>query len=69
MLAAGDRVTGVTVHIVDERFDSGPILARVTVPVEDGDTVDSLAARVLAQEHMLFVETLRRIERGELELP
>ena len=69
VLAAGDRVTGVTVHVVDEQFDSGPILAQVSVPVEDGDTVDSLAARVLIQEHLLFVETLQRIERGELGLP
>lgn len=69
VLAARDRVTGVTVHVVDEQFDSGPILAQVTVPVEDGDTVESLAARVLIQEHLLFVETLQRIESGELELP
>ena len=69
VLAAGDRVTGATVHVVDERFDSGPILAQVPVPVEDGDTVELLAARVLAQEHLLFVETLQRIETGDLKLP
>lgn len=68
VLAAGDRVTGVTVHVVDEHFDSGPILAQVVVPVEEDDTVDSLADRVLIQEHLLFVETLQRIERGELKL-
>jgi phosphoribosylglycinamide formyltransferase 1 len=69
VLAAGDSVTGVTIHVVDEQFDSGPILAQVEVPVKKDDTVDSLAARVLVQEHLLFVETLQRIERGELELP
>ena len=69
VLAAGDSETGVTIHIVDEQFDSGPIIAQVTVPVEKDDTTESLAARVLAQEHLLFVETLQRIERGELELP
>ena len=69
VLAAGDRVTGVTVHVVNEQFDSGPILAQVPVPVEDGDTTESLAARVLTQEHLLFVDTLQRIESGELELP
>lgn len=69
VLAAGDSVTGVTIHVVDEQFDSGPILAQVTVPVEKDDTTESLAARVLAQEHLLFVETLQRIERGELKLP
>jgi phosphoribosylglycinamide formyltransferase-1 len=69
VLSAGDSATGVTIHVVDEDFDSGPILAQVTVPVKKDDTVDSLSARVLAQEHLLFVETLQRIERGELELP
>ena len=69
VLAAGDSVTGVTIHVVDEQFDSGPILAQVTVPVEKDDTTESLAARVLAQEHLLFVETLQRIERGDLKLP
>jgi phosphoribosylglycinamide formyltransferase-1 len=69
VLAAGDSETGVTIHVVDEQFDSGPIIAQVTVPVEKDDTTESLAARVLAQEHLLFVETLQRIERGELELP
>ena len=69
VLATGDSETGVTIHVVDEQFDSGPIIAQVTVPVEKDDTTESLAARVLAQEHLLFVETLQRIERGELELP
>ncbi len=69
VLAAGDSVTGVTIHVVDEQFDRGPILAQVTVPVEKNDTTESLAGRVLAQEHLLFVETLQQIERGELELP
>jgi phosphoribosylglycinamide formyltransferase-1 len=69
VLSAGDSETGVTIHVVDEQFDSGPIIAQVTVPVEKDDTTESLAARVLAQEHLLFVETLQRIERGELELP
>jgi len=69
VLAAGDSVTGVTIHVVDQQFDSGPILAQVTVPVEKDDTTESLAGRVLAQEHLLFVETLQRIERGELDLP
>ncbi len=69
VLAAGDRVTGATVHIVDEQFDNGLILAQVNVPVEADDSAESLAARVLVQEHLLFVETLQRIETGDLELP
>ena len=61
VLAAGDRVTGVTVHLADEEYDRGPILAQREVPVVRGDTVDSLAARVLEAEHALYVETLARI--------
>jgi phosphoribosylglycinamide formyltransferase-1 len=68
VIAAGDRVTGVTVHLVDEEYDRGPILARREVPVMRGDTVDSLAARVLEAEHALYVETLARIARGEIRL-
>jgi phosphoribosylglycinamide formyltransferase-1 len=68
VLAAGDRVTGVTVHLADEEYDRGPILAQREVPVVRGDTVDSLAARVLEAEHALYVETLARIARGEIRL-
>jgi phosphoribosylglycinamide formyltransferase-1 len=68
VLAAGDRVTGVTVHLADEEYDRGPILAQREVPVVRGDTVDSLAARVLEAEHVLYVETLTRIAHGEIRL-
>jgi phosphoribosylglycinamide formyltransferase-1 len=68
VLAAGDRVTGVTVHLADEEYDRGPILAQREVSVVRGDTVDSLAARVLEAEHALYVETLARIARGEIRL-
>lgn len=54
VLDAGVRVTGVTVHLVDERFDEGPILAQWPVPVLPDDTPDALAARVLAMEHRLY---------------
>jgi len=68
VLAAGDRMTGVTVHLADEEYDRGPILAQREVPVVRGDTVDSLAARVLEAEHALYVETLARIAGGEIRL-
>jgi phosphoribosylglycinamide formyltransferase-1 len=68
VLAAGERVTGVTVHLVDERYDSGPILAQSEVPVLEGDTVDSLADRVLVREHELYAETIERIVQGEIDL-
>lgn len=68
VLNAGERQTGVTVHLVTEEYDRGPILAQVTVPVEPGDTPDTLAARVLIQEHILYSATLERISTGELKL-
>ena len=62
VLAAGDRETGVTIHEVTPELDAGPILARERVPVLPGDDAESLAARVLAAEHRLLVETLVRLE-------
>jgi phosphoribosylglycinamide formyltransferase 1 len=54
VLTAGVRVTGATVHLVDERYDEGPILAQWPVPVLPGDTPETLAARVLRVEHLLL---------------
>jgi formyltetrahydrofolate-dependent phosphoribosylglycinamide formyltransferase len=54
VLASGARISGATVHVVDEEYDRGPILAQWPVPVEPGDTPESLAARVLAVEHQLL---------------
>jgi phosphoribosylglycinamide formyltransferase 1 len=68
VLKAGETVTGVTVHVVDELYDHGRILAQCEVPVLTGDTVESLAERVLRQEHRLYPDTLRRIAAGEIEL-
>jgi len=69
VLAAGETVTGVTIHIVDEQYDHGPILSQVEVPVLPGDTADSLAARVLSQEHRLYPDTLQKISDGRIQLP
>ncbi len=68
VLAAGEHVTGATVHVVDERYDAGPILAQREVPVLEGDDADTLAARVLQTEHRLYVETLERIVHGDIDL-
>lgn len=59
VLASGARLTGVTVHLVDEQFDHGTIVAQWPVPVRPGDTADSLAARVLAVEHRLLPAVVR----------
>jgi phosphoribosylglycinamide formyltransferase-1 len=61
VLAAGDPETGATVHEVTADLDGGPILAQVRVPVRPDDDPETLAARVLAAEHRLLVETLRSL--------
>jgi len=68
VLAAGEKVTGVTIHIVDENYDTGPIINQCQVPVLEGDTVDSLAERVLRHEHVLYAETLQKICDGRIVL-
>jgi phosphoribosylglycinamide formyltransferase-1 len=57
----GVKVSGCTVHLVDEGLDSGPIVAQRTVPVLDDDDSDRLAARILEQEHQAYPEALRRL--------
>ncbi|MGI9180308.1 MAG: phosphoribosylglycinamide formyltransferase [Longimicrobiaceae bacterium] len=69
VLDAGVRVTGATVHLVDERYDAGGILAQWPVPVLPGDTAERLAARVLAIEHLLLPRVVEEVARGQVELP
>ena len=57
-LEHGAKVSGCTVHFVDETLDGGPIIAQRAVPVLEGDTVDSLSARILEQEHRLYPEAV-----------
>jgi phosphoribosylglycinamide formyltransferase-1 len=66
--SSGDRVTGATVHIVDGDYDTGPMIAQVSAPIGPGDSVDEIEARVRALEPGLLVDTLRRIQAGELRL-
>ncbi len=68
VLAAGEAETGVTIHLVDEVYDHGAVLAQVPVPVVPGDTVESLAARVQAREQALFPAVLQRIVANEINL-
>ncbi|MEO7327341.1 MAG: phosphoribosylglycinamide formyltransferase [Minicystis sp.] len=67
-LAYGARITGCTVHLVDAGTDSGPILAQAAVPVLADDTRDTLAARILAQEHALLVRVLASLGAGRLRV-
>ncbi|HVJ17801.1 MAG TPA: phosphoribosylglycinamide formyltransferase [Polyangiaceae bacterium] len=68
VLASGDSETGVTVHLVDEEYDHGAIVAQCRVTVVPGDTVESLSARVLEREHVFLVETLGAIASGSIRL-
>lgn len=67
-LAYGVRVTGCTVHLVDAGTDTGPIIAQTPVPVLDGDTPDTLAERILHEEHRTLVRALALLEDGRLEV-
>lgn len=60
VLEAGEKESGATVHLADEEYDTGAVLARKRVPVERGDTPESLAARVLVAEHWLFPRVVER---------
>ena len=64
-LEAGDAEHGCTVHEVTPELDDGPILGQARVPVEPGDTPESLAARVLVMEHQLYPAVLRRFASGD----
>lgn len=64
VLAAGEQETGVTIHLVEAAYDTGPIIAQCRVPVLADDTVETLRTRVLQREHQFLIETLARIISG-----
>ncbi|WP_462331552.1 phosphoribosylglycinamide formyltransferase [Schwartzia sp. (in: firmicutes)] len=68
VLAYGVKVSGVTVHFVDEGTDSGPIILQAAVPVEDDDTEDTLAARVLVEEHKIYPRAIELYLKGRLKV-
>ncbi|MBN1410703.1 MAG: phosphoribosylglycinamide formyltransferase [Spirochaetales bacterium] len=68
VIAAGEKVTGVTVHLVDAEYDTGRIISQCRVPVLADDDAASLAARVLEKEHRFLVETLQKIIDGRIPL-
>lgn len=69
VIASGVAESAIVIHLVDEVYDRGPEVARRVVPVEAGDTAETLEARVTALEPAFFVETLTRLADGRLELP
>jgi phosphoribosylglycinamide formyltransferase-1 len=66
-IAAGCKLTGATVHVVTPELDHGPIVAQAAVPVLEGDTEETLAARVTAAEHILYPRVVRWWVDGELD--
>ena len=63
-LAHGVKIAGCTVHFVDEDLDAGPIVLQAAVPVHDDDTVETLSARILAEEHRVYSEAIRIVLAG-----
>ena len=68
VLAYGVKVSGCTVHFVDEGMDSGPIILQAAVPVLDDDTEETLGARVLEQEHILYPKAIQLYVEGRLKV-
>jgi phosphoribosylglycinamide formyltransferase 1 len=64
----GSRVSGCTVHFVDEKLDHGPILLQEAVPVESGDTAEALSARILAAEHRLYSQAIGIVLDGRYRI-
>jgi phosphoribosylglycinamide formyltransferase-1 len=68
VLEYGCKVSGVTVHLVDEAYDTGPPVLQRCVPVQDDDTPETLAARVLKIEHQIYNEALQLFAQGRIEI-
>ena len=67
-LEHGVKITGCTVHFVDETLDGGPIILQRAVPVIEGDTVESLSARILEQEHRIYPRAIQLYAEGRLKV-
>jgi phosphoribosylglycinamide formyltransferase-1 len=68
VIQAGERKSGVSIHIVEEEYDTGPVIAQCAVDVMPDDTPETLRERVMTRERIFVVETLKRIASGELNL-
>lgn len=68
VLEYGAKVSGCTIHFVDEQYDTGPIIIQKAVPVEEGDTPETLAARILPLEHQSYVEAIQLFAEGRLQV-
>lgn len=68
VIDAGEKTTGITIHLVEEEYDTGKIIRQCEIEVLEGDTVDTLSKRVLERENTFYVETLKLISEGVIEL-
>jgi formyltetrahydrofolate-dependent phosphoribosylglycinamide formyltransferase len=68
VLDYGAKITGCTVHLIDEEYDTGPIILQKSVPVHEGDTAETLAARVIVAEHQAYPEALRLMAEGRVSV-
>ena len=68
VIKAREKISGATIHLVTENYDQGPIIAQKKVLVLKNDTPDSLARKILTQEHILFSKTLQKISLGKIDL-
>ena len=68
VIASGMKVSGCTVHFVDEQYDTGPIILQTAVPVEEDDDAHTLAARILPHEHRTYVRAVRLFAEGKLHV-
>ncbi|MBN1381069.1 MAG: phosphoribosylglycinamide formyltransferase [Deltaproteobacteria bacterium] len=69
VIAAGEKESGPSVHLVNEEYDAGPVIGQIRVPVLPEDTPETLAARVLEKEHELFSGVLQKIVQGVITIP
>lgn len=68
VIDAGEKTTGVTIHLVEEEYDTGEIIRQCEIEVLEGDTIDTLSKRVLEKENSFYVETLKLISEGVIKL-
>lgn len=64
----GVKITGVTVHIVEEELDAGPVILQAAVPIEEGDTMEALEEKIHAKEHKLYPEAVRLFVGGKIKI-
>lgn len=69
VIAAGDKETGITIHLVNGEYDKGPVVAQLRLPVRPGDTAENVENRVKAAEPDFYIQTLRAILEGSVKLP